>query len=69
MAKTYLVPRYDYNDHFNHWDAWIEEREASEANTVIFAWHIREAATAHEALEAVTTEYVRMCSKIIYSEV
>lgn len=60
--ETYLIPRVDWDEHEQHWDAIIEERTNDSEDETVFAWHIRECATPFEALEAVTTEYVRMMS-------
>lgn len=59
---TYLVPRFDWNKDKQCWDAYIEERTNDKEDDVVFAWMVRECATPFEALEAVTTEYVRMAS-------
>jgi hypothetical protein len=65
LTETYLVPRVDWDEDAKHWDAFIEERTNDEADETVFAWHIRVCATPMEALEAVTTEYVRMMSNMI----
>jgi len=65
VDNTYLIPRVDWNEHFQCWDATIEERTNDKADEVVMAWYVRECATPFEALEAVTTEYVQMMSNTI----